>query len=152
MVRSWKRQKQNKGKRTKELRLIAEGSGTILNMSTFKLKGSQKKKRKRKGLQKFLQRLAYIPGLGRSPGERKSYPLQYSGLELDTTELLSFSLQSKTSANMRKEIVNQVQETQKVPYRTNTRRNLLRHILIKLKQIKHEEKLLKALRERQHII
>ena len=25
--------------------------------------------------------LGVIPGLGRSPGERKSYPLQYSGLE-----------------------------------------------------------------------
>ena len=25
--------------------------------------------------------LGLIPGLGRSPGERKGYPLQYSGLE-----------------------------------------------------------------------
>ena len=25
--------------------------------------------------------LSLIPGLGRSPGERKGYPLQYSGLE-----------------------------------------------------------------------
>ena len=25
--------------------------------------------------------LGSIPGLGRSPGERKGYPLQYSGLE-----------------------------------------------------------------------
>ena len=37
-----------------------------------------------------------IPGLGRSPGEGKSYPLQYSGLdgvaESDTTERLSLSL------------------------------------------------------------
>ena len=37
--------------------------------------------------------LGLIPGLGRSPGERKSYPLQYSGLEnhkeLDMTERLS---------------------------------------------------------------
>ena len=40
-----------------------------------------------------------IPGLGRSPGEGKGYPLQYSGLEnpmdchkeLDTTEQLSLS-------------------------------------------------------------
>ena len=149
MVRSWKRQKQNKGKRTKELRIIAEGSGTILNMSTFKLKGSQKKKRKRKGLRKFLQRLAYIPGLGRSPGERKGYPLQYSGLELDTTELLSFSLQSKTSPNMRKEIVNQVQETQRALYRTNLRRNMSRHILIKLKKFKYKENILKVARVNQ---
>jgi len=52
---------------------------------------------------------------------------------------------------MRKEIVNQVQETQRVPYRINTRRNMLRHILIKLTKIKHKEKLLKAAREKQHI-
>ena len=47
--------------------------------------------------------LGWIPGLGRSPGEGKGYPVQYSGLEnfidcivhgvaeLDTTEWLSLS-------------------------------------------------------------
>ena len=34
--------------------------------------------------------------------------------------------------NLEKEIVNQVQETQRVPYRINPRRNTPRHILIKL--------------------
>ena len=34
--------------------------------------------------------------------------------------------------NMEKEIVNQVQEAQRVPYRINPRRNRTRHILIKL--------------------
>ena len=34
--------------------------------------------------------------------------------------------------NMGKEIVNQVQEAQRVPYRTNPRINMPRHILIKL--------------------
>ena len=38
--------------------------------------------------------------------------------------------------NMGKEIVTQVQETQRVPYRTNSRRNRSRHILIKLTKIK----------------
>ena len=33
--------------------------------------------------------------------------------------------------NMEKEIVNQVQEAQRVPYRINPRRNTPRHILIK---------------------
>ena len=33
---------------------------------------------------------------------------------------------------MEKEIVNQVQEAQRVPYRINLRRNTPRHILIKL--------------------
>ena len=38
--------------------------------------------------------------------------------------------------NMGKEIVNQVQETQRVPYRIHPRRNMPRHILIKLSKIK----------------
>ena len=41
--------------------------------------------------------------------------------------------------NMEKEIVNQVQESQRIPYRINTRRNTPRHILTKLTNIKHKE-------------
>ena len=37
--------------------------------------------------------------------------------------------------NMKKEIVNQVQEAQRVPYRRNPRRNTPRHILIKLTRL-----------------
>ena len=40
--------------------------------------------------------------------------------------------------NMEKEIVNQVQEAQRVPHRINPRRNIPRHILIKLKKTKHK--------------
>ena len=50
--------------------------------------------------------------------------------------------------NMGKEIVNQVQETQRVPYRINPRRKPPRHILIKLSKIKYEEQILKAAREK----
>ena len=50
-----------------------------------------------------------------------------------------------------KEVVNQVQEAQRVPYRINPRRNMSRHILIKLTKIKHKEKILKASREKQQI-
>ena len=53
--------------------------------------------------------------------------------------------------NMGKEIVNQVQEAQTVPYRKNPRRNTQRHILIKLSKIKYKEKILKAAREKQQI-
>ena len=49
--------------------------------------------------------------------------------------------------NMGKEIATQVQEAQRVPYRINPRRNMLRHIVIKLAKIKDKEKLLKATRE-----
>ena len=53
--------------------------------------------------------------------------------------------------NMGKEIVNQVQEARRVPYRINTRRNTPRHILIKLSKIKYKGKILKAAREKQQI-
>ena len=48
--------------------------------------------------------------------------------------------------NMEKEIVNQVQEAQRVPYRINPRRNMPRQMLIKLTKTKH---ILKAAREKQ---
>ena len=52
---------------------------------------------------------------------------------------------------MGKEIVNQVQEVQRVPYRINPRRNMPRHILIKLTKTKHKERILKAAREKQQV-
>ena len=52
---------------------------------------------------------------------------------------------------MGKEIVTQVQETQRVPDRINPRQNTPRHILIKLTNIKHREQILKAAREKQQI-
>ena len=52
---------------------------------------------------------------------------------------------------MGKEIVNQVEEVQRVPYRINSRRNIPRHILIKLSKMKYKEKIVKAAREKQQI-
>ena len=49
---------------------------------------------------------------------------------------------------MEKEIVNQVQS---VPYRINPRRNTPGHILIKLTETKHKERILKAAREKQQV-
>ena len=51
---------------------------------------------------------------------------------------------------MGKEIVTQVQETQRIPNRINPRKNTPRHMLIKLTKIKHEQ-ILKAAREKQQI-
>ena len=54
--------------------------------------------------------------------------------------------------NMEKEIANQVQEAQRVPYRINTpRRNTPRHKLIKLTKTKHKVRILKAAREKQQV-
>ena len=50
--------------------------------------------------------------------------------------------------SMQKKIVNQVQKAQRVLYRINPRRNMSRHILIKLTKTKHKERILKATREK----
>ena len=52
---------------------------------------------------------------------------------------------------MGKEIITQVQETQRVLNRINPRQNTPRHILIKLTKIKHKEQILKAAKEKQQI-
>ena len=52
---------------------------------------------------------------------------------------------------MGKEIITQVQKSQRVPNRINPRQNTQRHILIKLTKIKHNEQILKAAREKQQI-
>ena len=52
---------------------------------------------------------------------------------------------------MGEEIGTQVQKTQRVPNRINSRQNTPRHLLIKLMKIKHKEQILKAAREKQQI-
>jgi len=49
---------------------------------------------------------------------------------------------------MGKEIVTQVQETQRALNRIKPRQNTPRHILTKLTKIKHKEQILKAAREK----
>ena len=50
---------------------------------------------------------------------------------------------------MRKETLIQVQEAQRVPYKINPRRNMLRHILIKLIKIKDQKKKITTTRKKQ---
>ena len=52
---------------------------------------------------------------------------------------------------MEKEIANQVQEAQTVPYRINQRRNMPRPILNRLTKTKPKERILKAAREKQQV-
>ena len=53
--------------------------------------------------------------------------------------------------NMEKEIVSQVQKAQRVLNRINQKRNMPRHIVIKLTKIEHKERILKAAREKQQV-
>ena len=46
----------------------------------------------------------------------------------------------ENSPSMEQEIAKQVQEAQRVPYRTNPRRNTPRHMLVKLTKTKTQEK------------
>jgi len=52
---------------------------------------------------------------------------------------------------MEKEIVNQVQEVQRVRYRINPRRNTSTHTLTKLTKVTHKERILKTSREKQQL-
>ena len=67
------------------------------------------------------------------------------------TEKIFEEIIVKHFPNMGKEIVNPVQEAQRILFRKNPRRNMPRNILIKLSEIKYKEKLLKAAREKQQI-
>ena len=66
-------------------------------------------------------------------------------------EKISEEIRVENFPNMEKEIVNQVQEAQRVPYRINPQRNMPRYILIKLLKTKHKERTLKAAREKQQV-
>ena len=61
-------------------------------------------------------------------------------------EKISEEIIPENFPNMGKEIVNQVQETQRVPGRINPKRNTPRLTVIKLTKIKDRDKILKATR------
>ena len=52
---------------------------------------------------------------------------------------------------MEKEILHQVQEALRVPYKIKPRRSMPRHILIKLTKTKQKERIVKAAREKQQV-
>ena len=52
---------------------------------------------------------------------------------------------------MEKEIINQVQGAQRIPYKINPSKNRPKHILIKLTKTKHKEIILEAARKKQQI-
>ena len=64
--------------------------------------------------------------------------------ERERTEKIFEDIIVENFPNMGKETVNQVQELQRVPYRINQRRNMLRHILITLTKNEIQRKILKA--------
>ena len=74
---------------------------------------------------------------------------RYNYIEGCSTSLIIKEMEN--FPNMGKEVVTQVQEAQRVPYRINPRKNTPRHILIKLIKIKFKERILKATRKNQQI-
>ena len=68
-----------------------------------------------------------IIGVPEKEGKNKSYEKNFKQIIVEN------------SPNMEKEILNQVQEVQRVPYKINPTRNMPRHILIKLTKIKHKK-------------
>ena len=53
--------------------------------------------------------------------------------------------------NMEKEILSQIKQAQRAPYRIIQSWNMERHIIIKLTKNKHKERILKAAREKQQV-
>ena len=79
------------------------------------------------------------------------FKLQGSQKKKKVYEKIFEEISVENFPNMGKEIVNQVQEVQRVPYMTKERINMPRHILIKLTNIQHKERILKAAREKQQV-
>ena len=77
-----------------------------------------------------------------------SYSPEEDGKTKKGTEKVFEEIIVENFPSMQKKIVNQVQDSQRVPYRINPRRNTLRHILIKLTEITHKEIMLKESREK----
>ena len=65
------------------------------------------------------------------------------------TEKIFQEIIAENFPNMGKEPLTQIQEAQRVPYKINPRRNILRHILIKLTKIKDKENLESTREEKQ---
>ena len=61
-----------KEKRRKELRTISETLGTILNITTFELQGSQKEEQKKKGYEKILEEITSRMWKRKQPPNPKS--------------------------------------------------------------------------------
>ena len=53
--------------------------------------------------------------------------------------------------NLRREKVTHIQETQRVPSTRNPKRPTARHIIIKMAKFQHEQRILKAAREKQEV-
>ena len=77
-----------------------------------------------------------------------SYGVSEEEEKKEGTEKIFKEIIFENFPNMGKEIVNQIQEVQS-SLQLNPRRNTSRHILIKLTEINHKERILKAAREKQ---
>ena len=67
------------------------------------------------------------------------------------TEKIFQEIIAEIFPHMGKEPLTQIQQAQQAPYKTDPRRTTVRHILIKLTEIKDKEKILKAAREKKQI-
>ena len=71
--------------------------------------------------------------------------------EEQETENLFETIMKENYPNLAKEVDIQVQETQRVPNKLDPKRTTPRHITIEMPNVKHEERILKAAREKQRL-
>ena len=119
---------------------ISELEGKMVEITSEKQNKVKRRKRTEDGLRDLWDNIkcTNIHNIGVPEEEKKK------GYEKIFEEIIV-----ENFPNMEKEMVNQVQEAQRVPYRINPRRNMPRHILIKLTDTKHKERILKSAREKQ---
>ena len=110
--------------------LISELEDKMVEITSEK----QNKVKRMKGTDKSLRDLGTIPNAPTFELQGSQKKKRKKGYEKIFEEIIV-----ENFPNMEKEIANQVQGAQRVPYRINSRRNKPRHILIKLMKTKHKK-------------
>ena len=110
----------------------------------------QRGKKKKRRIKRNEDNLRYLWDNAKCPNIRITGVTEEEDKKKDHEKMLE-EIIVENFPKIGKEIITQVQETQRVPNRINPRQNTPRHILIKLTKTKHKEQILKAATEKQQI-
>ena len=131
-------------------RRLDEAEGQISELEDKGEKNTPKEQEKEKMLRKNEE------GLREMQDNMKRNNIRIIGIpegeEEQGIENLFEKVMMENFANLRREKVTQIQETQRVPNKRNPKRPAARHIIIKMAKFQDKEKILKAAREKQEVI
>ena len=77
--------------------------------------------------------------------------MQDGGEEEQETEKLFEKIMKGNFPNLVKEIDEQVQVPERIPNKMDTKRTMLRHIIMKMPKVKYRERILKSVREKKSV-